>query len=347
MAGIDDITNALSGGNNRKALGTLESARNEYDEIQPPEISKLRIQLEKLVLQGQLDPRQAELFLQEASQMQGIRTDPDLRAAQLKALAGLQDIAEQGGLTAMDKAQLGQISQQQMREQRGQREAILQNARQRGIAGSGLELASQLMNNQESATRESQRGLDVAAMAQQRALQALLQSGQLGGSIRGQDFDEQARKAQAQDAINAFNAANRNQNSQYNANIFNNAQAANLAARQNLANQNVGIANAQQQFNNGLYQQDFNNRLNKQNAKSGLSSNIAAQYGNQGQQAANLIGTGIQTAGALATGGASLAVPKVAGAASGQYSGSLVPTNIGGPIYGPAMTDEYGRRRDE
>jgi len=53
--------------------------------------------------------------------------------------------------------------------------------------------------------------LDVSAQAQSRALQALMQGGQLGGQIRQQDFGEQSEKAQAQDAINRFNTANRQQ----------------------------------------------------------------------------------------------------------------------------------------
>jgi hypothetical protein len=344
MAFINDVTNALSGGNNAEALRTLQGTRREYDEIQTPELAKMRLHLEKLVQQGQLDPKQAELFLQESSAMQNVKSDPALREAQMRALAGLQDVSEQGGLTATDKARLGEISQQEMAQQRGQREAILQNARQRGIAGSGLELASQLNNQQASATRQSQQGLNVAAMAQQRALDALMQSGQLGGNIRSQDFEQDARKAAAQDAINAFNTANRTQNSQYNTGVLNNSQAANLAAKQAIANQNVGIGNQQQQFNNGLYQQDFNNQMAKQNARAGVAGNIAGQYGSQGQQAANLVGTAIKTGGALATGGASL---RAQAAANGAYNGPLVQTSIGQPIYGTALTeyDEYGRKK--
>lgn len=310
MSVMDDVMNFLSGGNNAKVEGLLRQNATDVDKIVPPNISEMQIQLAQLVQQGRLDPREAEAILQEQSQMQGVQTAPELRAAQMKALAGLQDITANKGLTAIDRRNMAQISDEELAQQRGQQEAIMQNAQQRGISGSGIEMASQLMGQQQSANRQSRRGMDVAAMAQERALQALMQSGQLGGSIRSQDFDEQARKAAAQDAINQFNAATRNQNNQFNTNTFNNAQAQNLAAQQNIANQNVGIANTQQMHNKGLPQQAFQNQLQKQGMKSGVNQQLAAQYGQQGAQSSAMLGgllsQGLAAALAPATGGASI-----------------------------------------
>ena len=67
---------------------------------------------------------------------------------------------EQGeqGLTAIDRAALADIQNELARQERGQREAILANMAQRGISGSGQELASSLLAGQESAQRASQEG---------------------------------------------------------------------------------------------------------------------------------------------------------------------------------------------
>ncbi len=55
-----------------------------------------------------------------------------------------------------------------------------------------------------------------------------MQGGQLGGQMRSQDFGEQSSKAQAQDAISRFNAANSQSVQGQNVATKNTAQAANL-----------------------------------------------------------------------------------------------------------------------
>ena len=197
------------------------------------------------------------------SALQQISTDPELRKAQMAALDRLSQVSEEG-MTAEDRARLGQIQREVGRAERGSREAILQNMAQRGISGSGLELAAQLSNQQAAAERRQMEGLNVEAMAQRRALEALGQVGDLSGRIRGQDFGEEAQKAAAADAIAKFNAQQQAA-----------AQAANVAA-QNLAAQQqwqqqigaqqeqAGILQAQQAQANQLAQQQFQNLTGQQ-----------------------------------------------------------------------------------
>lgn len=145
-----------------------------------------------------------------------IKTDPALRRAQMGALSKLGQIAEEGGMTLEDKAALNQITGQLSRQQAGARQAIMENMAARGTLGSGAELAQRLSAQQESAQQASQRGLDVAAMAQRRALDAIMQRGQLGGSIRAQEYGEASNRAQAQDAIARYNADARQRAQAYN-----------------------------------------------------------------------------------------------------------------------------------
>lgn len=264
----------------------ISKRSKSFDELQLPDIADMQIQLEQLIQQGILTPEAAQAIMQEQTELGNISTDPSLRNAQIEALNSLQDISSSGGLTAMDRAQLGQLQTELSNQERGSREAIMQNAQARGVGGSGLELAQQLMNQQGSAQRASQQGMDIAAQAQARALEAIQQAGQLGGNIRSQDFDEQARIAQAQDAINQFNAANKQNTNMANVNARNQAQQYNLDQRQNIANQNVGLRNQQQMHNKNLLQQDFENRYKKAGGQAQQT-----QANNQAnQQNANLIG---------------------------------------------------------
>jgi hypothetical protein len=222
----------VTGGKEKQAVKDKTRAVDELRGLEVPELEQLQAQYEDAVYRGDMEA--AEIA---RSAMEDVSTDPRLREAQMRALSQLQEVGD-GGLTLQDKADLTRIADDEAMRERGSREAILQNAQARGVAGSGLELASQLMNSQESTTRAANRDMDVAARAQERALQAILKSGDLGGSIRGQEFGEEASKAEARDALAKFNAQN--------------VQAANLRnanTRQDVSNLNTGIRNEQRTQN--------------------------------------------------------------------------------------------------
>lgn len=282
--------------------GKTPTVQNYFNGIKPPEISDMELQLEQLVNQGTISPEEAQTIFLEKSKMNDVNLDPSLKQAQIDALSQLQNIGSMGGLTAQDRAKLGDIKSQEDAQNKGKREAILQNARARGVGGSGLELAAQLQGQQDSASRQSQRDMDVAALAEQRALDAIMQSGSLAGNISNQQFGQQAQIAGANDAISKFNAANQQQQINQNVAARNDAAARNLAAKQVLANQNTELRNQQQQYNKGLKQQDFENLLNVNKARAGIAqSNANAQGANSAAKANatnNTIGTGL---GAIAT----------------------------------------------
>lgn len=292
------VTDFFTGGQQGAANDAAQRAVDVISGAKLPDVDAMKLSLEKYVQQGVLTPEMANTILQNDSEMKGISTDPRLKNAQLAALGSLQDIADNKGLTVADKAALNQISSEENARERGQREAILQNAQQRGIGGSGLELAAQLANQQGSATRASQRGFDVAAEAQRRALEAILQSGQLSGQMRSQDFNEQAQIAAAQDAINRFNAANQNTTMMANIAAKNAAAETNLSNQQNIANANVGLSNQQQQYNKELLQQQYQNEMQKRQAQANAYTNQANNYQNSANRTSGitggLIGAGAQ-----------------------------------------------------
>jgi len=141
------ITKALFGGGGEAAAG---AGVKTFKNLKTPEIEDMEIELETLVQQGVLTPEQAQAALVDSSAFEGISLDPNLKAAQMDALAGLQDVSE-NGMTAIDRAAMGNIIQDEQTASRGARDAIIQNANARGMGGSGLELAAQLQNQQGAA----------------------------------------------------------------------------------------------------------------------------------------------------------------------------------------------------
>lgn len=127
--------------------------------------------------------------------------DPRLRTYQKKALDRLYKISSSKELDAQAKAQLNKIRQQEAQLERGSREAIMQNAAERGASSSTGNLMAQLMNQQMGADRRTNQDTDVAADLQKRALDALYGSINTAQGINQQDMG----RAQAQDMFNRYN----------------------------------------------------------------------------------------------------------------------------------------------
>lgn len=228
------------------AKDIYKDASAKYKSLVPPSLSSTAIKLGRMVSEGELTPEEAVAQLQQESELAGITVDPALYAAQLDALTSLQDIGKNGGLTAMDKAQLFEISNQEATKERGAREAILQGAAQRGVAGSGLELAQQLISQQSAADRVAARDTEVAAQAQKRALKAIQNAGTMATGMRSQAFGEESTKAQAQDAINRFNTEMANKVNMANITAKNAADAANLENKYKIQQYNLGQQTAEE-----------------------------------------------------------------------------------------------------
>jgi len=232
-----------------KADKLRQKAIDAFNAIQTPELKDLQVQLDKYVQSGTLSPEQAEAQLLQSNAFNDIVSDPSLEGAQKQALSSLQNVASSGGLTAIDKAQLQDITSQQNQEARGRNEAIMSNARERGTGGSDLTAVNQLLNEQGAADRASRSGLDVAAQAQARALQAMQAAGKTAGDIRTQDYGEAANKAASENAIDLFNKQTLNQTNLYNVDAANRAAAANLANSQAISNANTETGNANKTYN--------------------------------------------------------------------------------------------------
>lgn len=301
-----------------------QQALDAFNSIKTPELSQLQVQLQKYVDAGQLTPEQAESQLVSSNAFNQIATDPSNVGAQKQALQQLQNISSQGGLTAVDKAQLNDINDQENQQRQGQDQAILSNAKERGVGGSGIETVNRLVSQQNASNSAANAGTNVAAQAQTRALQALQAAGQLGGQIESQQYGEQAQKATAQNAIDQFNTQTANANNLYNTETANQAQAANLANSQNINNLNTNTANTQAVQNSAAYQQQYNDALAKAQGQAGIDTGWA----NQANSDANKEQAGNQAlvSGALSTGASALGTAyggPVGGAAANSAVSSI------------------------
>jgi hypothetical protein len=145
-----------------------------------------------------------------------IAVDPRLKSTQLAQLSALEELRNGGGMNAADRANLAKISTEESAKEQAQRAAIMQGAQARGTGGSNLALMQMLQAQQSGANRQAQRDLDVAGMAQDRALQAGSQASTLAGNMGNQEFNQQAQVAAARDAAAKFNSQMVGQTSQFN-----------------------------------------------------------------------------------------------------------------------------------
>lgn len=303
-----------------------EKAISAIQGVRLPSAEEMRVQLQELVSAGEITPIQAENILQEASSFEKMELDPYTRAAQMRSLEQLQEIGEAEGLDPIAKAKMLEAREQMETSARGMREAGMQRAQERGIGGSGLELASQLLGDQAAAGRASRDATMAAAEAQRRSLEAITQSGQLGGQIRSQDYGQAADKAAAIDAINRFNTLTRQGTQEANIGRRTAADYANLAERQRLSDFNLQQENVNRQRNADLIQREFENRMAKQSA-------LANIYGQQAQaEAARKQGDRAFLGGLIGTGGALLgtAFAGPVGGYVGQQAGQMVAGGGGG-----------------
>lgn len=147
--------------------------------------------------------------------------------------------------TAAEKL-MREVARRNMENQmKGDREALAQNLKSRGVYGSGAELAGNLSSMQEQASRRSLEEMQANAGAQKRAMDALTLFGNQAGKMRDQELGE----AQAQDAVGMFNNRMKEQHNLSQANV--DAQTADRQARRAATVADAKISGARQGGNYG------------------------------------------------------------------------------------------------
>jgi len=252
----------------------IGAAMQELDAVgMPPDLSAKLI-YEELKQQGTLTPElEKEINLQH-SEMANLKERSEGRETQIDALNKLRGITEQG-LSPQDMAALNKTRQMVGKDTEAKRQQILQQAAARGQSGSGYELMAQLNAAQAGADQMSQGGDELAALRSQARIEALAKLGSAGSQLRSQDTAFDTDKAKSEDIISQWNTSNSREVQARNVAAQNQAQAANLASKQQISNQNAGLYNAellrQKQEQGALWDREMQRAQSRANARLGAA----------------------------------------------------------------------------
>lgn len=264
--------------------------------------------LKETSVQGHLTPEQLG-----ASAMGDVHADSGLKADELEALKQLEAQSREG-LTDRDRASIAQAEQSANRANRGRIGAIQQNMQARGLSGSGMDLVAQMGSSQDANELEAMKALETAGMAADRRSQGTRDLANQSRGMANDDWNQQAQKAQAADAISRFN----NQ-------LSNNAAAGNLQNAQNVANANTQSYNDFQHnvlgASTGAAQTNYNAATEEENRRILAEQERARQKAQKNHATGAMIGTGI---GAVAGG--------MMGGPAGAYVGANAGSQLGGGI---------------
>lgn len=291
------IGNQQASANRTAAENARRQAIEQFMRIQIPDIEAQKIDPRLMEYIGNYQAGQEGAIGMNPSSMEGVSTDPRLADAQMSALDLLSQMGETGLLPG-EEAALRQSRRGSAQEAQAKSAQLLDEFARRGMGGSGAELASRLQASQSSADRMSQESDRILQMAQERALSAIGQQGNLAGQIRNQSFGEQSDVARAQDAINQFNTANQQNVQQRNVASTNQANQRNLGEQQRIAEGRTAQQNMADQYNKELQQQQFGNRMNLAAGRAGQFTGSADAASKQAGQTADMwagIGRGVGT----------------------------------------------------
>jgi polyhydroxyalkanoate synthesis regulator phasin len=292
MGLISDITNLFSGGQQQNAQNTLGSSINQINSITQPTAAQMQVILQQEVNSGNMTPEQATAIMQQPNAYSSVlqQMNPANLQAANNALSQLQQVGQSGGITPQMAAQEQAIQTNNNTNLAGNIGQIQQQAQQRGLGGSGANLASALTAAQGAATDANTVGLGIAAQGQTNALNALTSAGNLGANLNQQQFSQLGTVANAQNAINNFNATNQQNTANTNTANANAAQSYNLMNQQAINNANTGIANTQTAYNAQLPEQVYNNQLNQAKTAAGASTALGQTQNQQATNNTNTLG---------------------------------------------------------
>ncbi len=126
--------------------------------------------------------------------------------AQKAVLDKLLRLEQNGGMLLEDKAAAEDFYDEAARRDSNARSSIQEQMARQGTLGSGAQLAMNLDAAQSTSGNRYKQARDTAAMAQKRALDAMLKRSGIAGEMNSRDFDQRFHAGGAQDAIRTYNA---------------------------------------------------------------------------------------------------------------------------------------------
>lgn len=266
------------------AQAELEAYREAISKIPLPDLKK--IALEEPAFMGEMAPHIERVKFEQLDLPEEITTDPRFSQAQMSALESMGEISREG-MTTTDQLNLEKIRQRADRDASSSQQATMQRMAERGMGGSGAELAQNLLMQQSRAQRGGMEGLELAAQKRQAAMNAIAQKGAMAGDMRTQEFGESESNRKARMIREDFNAKMGMDADRSNQQYYNAALQRDKDTEQTIENMRAGNRNTEQSMENQRRQQLYNNELAKEQAKGGVTGDIAGAKTAKGQLEAN------------------------------------------------------------
>lgn len=211
--------------------------------IPEPSYDFTAITPEQFKIIGKYTPEAAPLILEQKPELiKETGAAREGRDAELAALRKLRSISAADKdpelMQAMDEAAQASQIEAQSRSQ-----SVLQDAARRGTLDAGTTLAAQLQGSSDAMESAAGASRDAAVAAHRNKLQALRDSATLGGKIRGDDLDLEARNTSIINDFNQRTSRNKQNWSNDRANMLNDAERYNLGEEQRIADTNTSMLN--------------------------------------------------------------------------------------------------------
>ena len=282
------IGNAAASKDRKAMMAAAQAAWAKLDEIgSPPDLSR-QIIFQQFQEAGVYEPellQEIDLGLSQVSQLQ--ERDPSLRQAEMDALRSLQERG-QVGLSVEDRVAMNEMRRDVARQSQARTQSFLQDLARRGGNTGGADIMQLLLGDQAGTELASQQADNLARMAAQNALQATASAGQLGGQIRGTDWNQDMAKASAADHFSMADFNTRNQRQQLNVGAQNEAQRANLANKQRIQDQNTMMQNQETLRQQEAKRQYWQDQLDKAGMYAGAGRTMSGAYGDSASQKAGM-----------------------------------------------------------
>lgn len=297
MSLLDIITGGASG----NATDAEKQALAALQGVPTPSIQQLSLpELQQYAIAQNMTPAQMQAFLQQNNALANENVGQQGTAAQQAALSQLANVANAGAAgTPTEQAQIAQALQQSNQNLAGQRGSIDQAAQARGVPLGMLQAALSQQNAGQDAQNANQAALQAQSQTYQTALNAMTGQANVGQALQGQQNTQANTIAQAQNAMQQFNAANQQNAAANNAGYQQQANSYNAQNAQNVGNQNTQNANTRTMYNAQVPQTVFQDQFQKATGVANQGNQLANTYTGQGQQQAGLLG-GLIGAGATA-----------------------------------------------
>jgi hypothetical protein len=297
------VGNIMSAGDRAEQRKRMKMALAELKKVGlPPDLSAPLL-LRELKQQGVYTPELEQDLSDSFAEVKLIEEDQTIKEAQRQALTMMQRRGKVG-LSAEDRAALGEITRDVQRESQAKTQQVLQSMQARGMGGAGAELQALLQSGQSEADRASQASMSVMGQAQQRALEALNRSAEMASGIRSQDYNVNATNAAAVNERNRFLAQNAIERQRGNVGMMNEADRMRLAEQQRIADYNAQLANAEQARQRQEQGQYYDRRLqygqtmaNAQLGQATAAQQRAAQTGQMWTGIGGAVGAGLSAYG--------------------------------------------------